>query len=30
VIDCMKGGHACRLLLPEHPLTSITGDGGWR
>jgi hypothetical protein len=24
VIDCMKGGHVCRLLLPEHPLTGMS------
>ena len=20
VIDCLKGGHVCRLVMPEHPL----------
>ena len=20
VIDCQKGGHVCRLVMPEHPL----------
>jgi hypothetical protein len=24
VIDCMKGGHVCRLLLPAHPLTGMS------
>ncbi|MDQ3452275.1 MAG: hypothetical protein M3493_06190, partial [Actinomycetota bacterium] len=24
VIDCMKGGHVCRLLLPVHPLTGMS------
>jgi hypothetical protein len=24
VIDCMKGGHVCRLLLPTHPLTGMS------
>lgn len=24
VIDCMKGGHVCRLMLPVHPLTGVS------
>jgi hypothetical protein len=24
VIDCMKGGYVCRLLLPAHPLTGMS------
>ena len=24
VIDCMKGGHVCRLTLDGHPLTGMT------
>jgi hypothetical protein len=24
VIDCLKGGHVCRLLLPAHPLTGMS------
>lgn len=24
MIDCMKGGHVCRLLLPAHPVTGMS------
>jgi hypothetical protein len=24
VIDCMKGGHVCRLILDGHPLTGMS------